>query len=265
MEVIFNFLYGFVSGKNIKESKQENEINNTTNNDDSDNICGICFEVMKPVNSIRLNCQGKHQFHVECIETWAVSHPTCPFDREKLTLNDLIPTFGSFNAFRYYTTIVLRGVIRGAQVYLLLSKLILQPTCALRLCIKYFVTDAITSYLLSRGNILNNKLKRILSTPLSLTLEFEIFHVCGQQPIQILTNMYYFQITQMGTDAALQSLIPLNYGYNFRLVSSCKPNKKLYYFGFVLGFLAVGWPFSQKLINFCTTLAVKTTQYISIY
>jgi len=267
MESTIDYFVGLFTGKKRESqpTRPENEVNTTKTHDDNENLCGICFDVMKPIDSVKLNCQGKHQFHVECIETWAVSHPTCPFDREKLSLNDLIPTFGTFNSIRYYTTLVLRGVIRGAQAYLLISKIILQPTFAFRLCLKYCVTDLISSYILSRGNLMSNKLKRILSAPLSLVLEFEIFHVCGQQPVQILTNMNYYQITQIGTELALQSLAPLNFGYNYRLVSACKPNKKLFYFGFVLGFLAVGYPFAQTLVNFCTTLATKTTQCYGIY
>jgi hypothetical protein len=56
--------------------------------------CAVCLCEFSPDDRLRLLPQCSHAFHLECIDTWLLSHSTCPLCRRSL-LADLSPTLSS--------------------------------------------------------------------------------------------------------------------------------------------------------------------------
>ncbi|PWZ23257.1 putative RING-H2 finger protein ATL49 [Zea mays] len=53
--------------------------------------CAVCLCEFSPDDQLRLLPKCSHAFHLECIDTWLLSHSTCPLCRRSL-LADLSPT-----------------------------------------------------------------------------------------------------------------------------------------------------------------------------
>ncbi|KAI4377260.1 hypothetical protein MLD38_014920 [Melastoma candidum] len=56
--------------------------------------CAVCLCEFEPENKLRLLPKCSHAFHVECIDTWLLSHSTCPLCRGDL-IHDMYPDGGS--------------------------------------------------------------------------------------------------------------------------------------------------------------------------
>ncbi len=51
--------------------------------------CVICREDMFSNQQLgRVDCPGRHQYHVECINTWLQYKNTCPLDRRRVHIID---------------------------------------------------------------------------------------------------------------------------------------------------------------------------------
>ncbi|XVE71743.1 hypothetical protein DITRI_Ditri10aG0176400 [Diplodiscus trichospermus] len=55
--------------------------------------CAVCLCEFEPEDKLRLLPKCSHAFHVECIDTWLLSHSTCPLCRASL-----LPDFSSNNS-----------------------------------------------------------------------------------------------------------------------------------------------------------------------
>nr|BAJ97217.1 predicted protein [Hordeum vulgare subsp. vulgare] len=57
--------------------------------------CAVCLCEFAPDDQLRLLPKCSHAFHLECIDTWLLSHSTCPLCRRSLlAAGDLSPTQG---------------------------------------------------------------------------------------------------------------------------------------------------------------------------
>ncbi|KAI4381096.1 hypothetical protein MLD38_007205 [Melastoma candidum] len=55
--------------------------------------CAVCLCEFEPEDKLRLLPKCSHAFHVECIDTWLLSHSTCPLCRDNL-IHDFYPDGG---------------------------------------------------------------------------------------------------------------------------------------------------------------------------
>lgn len=51
--------------------------------------CAVCLTPFEDTEILRLLPKCKHAFHLECVDTWLVSHSTCPLCRHCITSDDL--------------------------------------------------------------------------------------------------------------------------------------------------------------------------------
>ncbi|XP_020585583.1 RING-H2 finger protein ATL13-like [Phalaenopsis equestris] len=58
--------------------------------------CAVCLSEFEPQDKLRLLPKCSHAFHIECIDTWLLSHSTCPLCRRSL-FPDFSPVHNSFN------------------------------------------------------------------------------------------------------------------------------------------------------------------------
>ncbi|PKU66757.1 RING-H2 finger protein ATL13-like [Dendrobium catenatum] len=58
--------------------------------------CAVCLSEFEPQDKLRLLPKCSHAFHIECIDTWLLSHSTCPLCRRSL-FPDYSPAHNSFN------------------------------------------------------------------------------------------------------------------------------------------------------------------------
>lgn len=56
----------------------------------SDGTCSICLSEFKDGEAIRLLPDCLHTFHVPCIDTWLVSHSSCPLCRADTPVRDVV-------------------------------------------------------------------------------------------------------------------------------------------------------------------------------
>lgn len=56
--------------------------------------CAVCLCEFEPEDKLRLLPKCSHAFHMECIDTWLLSHSTCPLCRASL-----VPDFSPSNSF----------------------------------------------------------------------------------------------------------------------------------------------------------------------
>ncbi|GJM87225.1 hypothetical protein PR202_ga03159 [Eleusine coracana subsp. coracana] len=76
------FLYRNVVGSHGEEGKKEKEPFD----------CAVCLCEFSPDDELRLLPKCSHAFHLECIDTWLLSHSTCPLCRRSLLAAELAPT-----------------------------------------------------------------------------------------------------------------------------------------------------------------------------
>lgn len=51
--------------------------------------CAVCLSRFEDADVLRLLPKCKHAFHLDCVDTWLVSHSTCPLCRHCITSEDL--------------------------------------------------------------------------------------------------------------------------------------------------------------------------------
>lgn len=51
--------------------------------------CAVCLSRFEDADILRLLPKCKHAFHLDCVDTWLVSHSTCPLCRHCITSEDL--------------------------------------------------------------------------------------------------------------------------------------------------------------------------------
>ncbi|XP_024403101.1 RING-H2 finger protein ATL43 [Physcomitrium patens] len=51
--------------------------------------CAVCLSRFEDADILRLLPKCKHAFHLDCVDTWLVSHSTCPLCRHCITSDDL--------------------------------------------------------------------------------------------------------------------------------------------------------------------------------
>ncbi|CAN1345765.1 Putative RING-H2 finger protein ATL36 [Linum perenne] len=71
------FLYSSVKGLKIGKGGLE---------------CAVCISEFEDAETLRLIPACSHVFHIDCIDSWLVSHVTCPVCRADLTLPRPDPT-----------------------------------------------------------------------------------------------------------------------------------------------------------------------------
>ena len=74
--------------------------NESINNDDTSNICYICFELLSLHEYLTLSC--KNCYHLECLETWWKYHGSivCPV----CNINTCIPDHDNYDMFESNTS-----------------------------------------------------------------------------------------------------------------------------------------------------------------
>ncbi|KAG0591848.1 hypothetical protein KC19_1G207100 [Ceratodon purpureus] len=51
--------------------------------------CAVCLSRFEDADILRLLPKCKHAFHLDCVDTWLISHSTCPLCRHCITFEDL--------------------------------------------------------------------------------------------------------------------------------------------------------------------------------
>lgn len=59
--------------------------------------CAVCLSEFESEDRLRLLPKCKHAFHIDCIDTWLLSHSTCPLCRCALLSDDVSPGAGAFS------------------------------------------------------------------------------------------------------------------------------------------------------------------------
>ncbi|CAM6094747.1 unnamed protein product [Calypogeia fissa] len=59
--------------------------------------CAVCLSEFESEDRLRLLPKCKHAFHIDCIDTWLLSHSTCPLCRCALLNDDAPPGNGTFS------------------------------------------------------------------------------------------------------------------------------------------------------------------------
>lgn len=59
--------------------------------------CAVCLSEFENEDRLRLLPKCKHAFHIDCIDTWLLSHSTCPLCRCALLNDDSAPGNGAFS------------------------------------------------------------------------------------------------------------------------------------------------------------------------
>ncbi|KAG6547751.1 hypothetical protein Mapa_010564 [Marchantia paleacea] len=59
--------------------------------------CAVCLSEFESEDRLRLLPKCKHAFHIDCIDTWLLSHSTCPLCRCALLSDDVSPSNGAFS------------------------------------------------------------------------------------------------------------------------------------------------------------------------
>ncbi|KAK0584141.1 hypothetical protein LWI29_008252 [Acer saccharum] len=54
---------------------------------EDDHTCSICLREFEDGEDIRILPKCKHQFHIDCIDSWLYSHSTCPLCRTNTPIN----------------------------------------------------------------------------------------------------------------------------------------------------------------------------------
>ena len=51
--------------------------------------CAVCLSRFEDADILRLLPKCKHAFHLDCVDTWLISHSTCPLCRHCISSEDL--------------------------------------------------------------------------------------------------------------------------------------------------------------------------------
>ncbi|KAF7838085.1 RING-H2 finger protein ATL13 [Senna tora] len=70
--------------------------------------CAVCLCEFEPDDNLRLLPKCSHAFHMECIDTWLLSHSTCPLCRASL-LPDFSPTANTTTTFSPFVFVLESG------------------------------------------------------------------------------------------------------------------------------------------------------------